>query len=165
MAITQRIIGILAISAALTLAGCSTAEPSAEPPAQPPTSTSQEEAPMTDTPITLQVNGTTISAVLYDNPAANSLRSQLPLTISMSDFGGQEVAGTPAQPLTMEGMPAGESAPRGTIGWYEPTGSVVVYYTDVSRFSGLVRIGHIKGDVGAFQGWGSARDVTIEEVR
>ncbi|MCA0448246.1 MAG: hypothetical protein LCH62_00555 [Proteobacteria bacterium] len=73
--------------------------------------------------------------------------------LAIADFGGQEVTAEPPRPLTMEGMPDGESAPAGTIGYYAPDGVVVLYYTDVGRYNGIVRLGRIDGDISILKGW------------
>ena len=113
-------------------------------------------------PIRITVGGSSLNATLSNNPAARSLISQLPLSLDFSDFGGQEVSARPPKPLTMEGMPSGESAPEGTIGYYTPDHVIVLYYTDVPRFTGIVRLGRIQGDMSAFRGWSGSQSVTIE---
>lgn len=118
---------------------------------------------MTVTDIRIRIDGgETLQARLWDNPAARDLIDQLPLTLDFSDYGRQEVLAEPPGPLTMQGMPAGESAPAGTIGWYAPGRSVVLYYANVGRFTGIVRIGAMDGDLSGLQGWDSVRPVTIE---
>lgn len=117
---------------------------------------------MDQTPIQITVGDQNFEAVLWDNPAARSLLEQLPLTLEFSDYGGQEVLAEPPQPLTMDGMPNGESAPAGTIGYYAPSRSVVLYYSDVRQYSGIVRIGSIDGDVSSLSGWNEPRSVTIQ---
>lgn len=137
------------------LAACSAADDTTE---EPP------EETMNETPIRIVIGDQTLEARLWDNPAAQSLLDQLPLTLDFSDYGRQEVLAEPPQPLTMEGMPAGESAPAGTIGYYAPGGVVVLYYTDVGRFDGIVRIGQIDGDVSVLTGGSDSRAVTIERA-
>ena len=117
-----------------------------------------------DTPIRVVIGEQSLEATLWDNPAARSLLDQLPLTLEFSDYGGQEVTAEPPRPLTMAGMPDGESAPTGTIGYYAPGGVLVLYYTDVGRFKGIVRLGQIDDDTSILNGWDDARPVTIERV-
>lgn len=117
---------------------------------------------MSETSIRIVIGGQVLNARLWDNPAAQSLIVQLPLTLDFSDYGGQEVLADLPQPLTMDAMPAGESAPEGTIGYYAPAEAVVLYYSDVGRYHGLVRIGEIAGNVSVLRGWNSARAITIE---
>lgn len=119
---------------------------------------------MSETSIRIVIGDQALEARLWDNPAARSLIDQLPLTLDFSDYGGQEVLAEPPQPLTMEGMPSGESAPEGTIGYYVPSEVIVLYYTDVGRYDGIVRIGQMDGDVSILTGWSGSRSVTIELV-
>lgn len=163
---------ITALALALSLAACGDRSPmpSAEiPTPNPPTAPTTTEPSaepsgdaVSETPIRIVVGDQIIEGRLWDNPAAQSLLDQLPLTLEFSDFGRQEVTAEPPRPLTMEGMPAGESAPSGTIGYYAPGGVVVLYYTDVGRFNGIVRIGQMDGDYSILQGWSDARAITIE---
>lgn len=124
--------------------------------------TDETDDTMDETPIRITVGDQELQAVLWDNPAAQSLIEQLPLTLDFSDYGGQEVLATPPQPLTMEGMPDGESAPAGTIGYYAPDAAVVLYYADVGRYPGIVRVGEIDGDLSILTGWTEPRALTIE---
>lgn len=88
---------------------------------------------MAETPIKITIGEDQVEGMLADNPAARDLISQLPLTLTFSDYGGQEIVATAPEGLTMEGMPSGESAPAGTIGYYAPQQAIVLYYTDVPR--------------------------------
>lgn len=119
---------------------------------------------MAETPIRIIVGDQTLEARLWDDSAARSLLDQLPLTLEFSDYGGQEVLATRPQPLAMEGMPAGESAPAGTIGYYAPGGVIVLYYSDVGRHNGIVRIGRIDQETSVLQGWSEPREVTIKRA-
>ncbi|MFT3942461.1 MAG: cyclophilin-like fold protein [Ancrocorticia sp.] len=173
---------LAAVTAGLLLTSCGAGGTSNEPTEPAPAATSvapplvqpssavsdntptpaQKEETMSETPIRITIGSEVINARLWDNPAAQSLIDQLPLTLDFSDYGGQEVLAEPPTPLTMEGMPAGESAPAGTIGYYAPTQSVVLYYSDVPRFSGIVRIGQMDDDVATLRGWSGPRSVAIE---
>ena len=180
----RRVVAVAFVPACAGLTGCSTDDNSPAPtpgsgastvagatstPAESPAPTRQTSAESTseapgEASIRVVVAGKTLSATLSDNPAANSLLEQLPLTLDFADFGGQEVTAEPPRPLTMEGMPDGESAPAGTIGYYAPDGVVVLYYTDVGRYNGIVRLGRINGDISILKGWDEARPVTIERA-
>lgn len=119
---------------------------------------------MNETPLRIAVEDQELDAYLYDNPAAHSLLDQLPLTLEFADYGGQEVLAEPPQQITTEGMLNGESAPPGTIGYYAPSGVLVLYYTDVGRFNGIVRLGHIDDDISILSNWDGPRTITIERV-
>ena len=119
---------------------------------------------MTENRIRITVDDHTLHARLHDNPAARSLLEQLPLTLEFSDYGRQEVLAEPLQTLATNGMPSGESAPTGTIGYYSPGRAIVLYYTDVGRFDGIMRIGAIDGDLSVLRGWTTSRSITIERA-
>lgn len=116
---------------------------------------------MASTPIRITIDGTTLDATLNDSPAARALTDRLPLSLEFSDYGGQEVLAPMSPALPMAGMPAGESAPAGTIGYYAPDNVLVLYYTDVGRFNGIVRLGEIHGDIDTLRGWDSPREVRL----
>ncbi|MBB3038071.1 cyclophilin-like fold protein [Hoyosella altamirensis] len=167
---TARRTAALALAACMMLTACSSIEPEPELTATTDAATPTETAPepsgeaVTEIPIRIVIGDQTLDAKLWNNPAAQSLIDQLPLTLDFSDYGGQEVLATPPQPLTMEGMPSGESAPAGTIGWYAPGGVIVLYYTNVGHYNGIVRIGQMDGDVSILTGWSGSRSVTIEQA-
>ncbi|MFV0433755.1 MAG: cyclophilin-like fold protein [Leucobacter sp.] len=178
---TIRSVALLALVACATLTACSTADPdpdrapavATEPAlsATPVPTTETTEAAtepsgevVTETRVRIIIGDETLDATLRDNPAAESLIERLPLTLEFSDYGGQEVLAEPPQQLTMEGMPSGESAPAGTIGWYAPGRAIVLYYADVGRYNGIVRIGEMDGDLSILTGWASPRSVTIERA-
>ena len=148
------------------LAACASPAPGSPSTGQAATVSSEPEpeATMGATPVSIVVGGQTLEARLWDSPTAQSLIDQLPLTLDFSDYGRQEVLAEPPHPLTTAGAPSGDSAPAGTIGWYAPGGVIVLYYTDVGRYDGIVRIGKIDGDVSVLAGWGGPRPVTIERA-
>ncbi|GAB2603373.1 hypothetical protein GCM10009696_06010 [Kocuria himachalensis] len=143
------VVMLLAVLVA-TLTACSTAGTagsSAKPQASSIHATTENHDDMSTssaaegTPITMDIEGTTVSATLFDNAAARSLIDQLPLELSLTDYGGQEkIAGLPA-PLSLEGMPAGDDADPLTIGYYAPDQALVLYYEHVGFYNGIVRLG------------------------
>ena len=165
----KRIALITVFAACATLAACATGggQAASSPPDPSSIPSDDSSEPLEDldmTPLRIIVGDRVLEGRLLDNPAARSLLDQLPLTLDFSDYGGQEVLAEPPLPLTMEGMPSGESAPAGTIGYYAPSRALVLYYSDVPRFTGIVRIGEIDGDLSVLRGWIGARPVTIELV-
>ena len=50
----------------------------------------------------------TITAQLADNPTAQDLTDQLPLTLTFQDFNRVEEVAELPRPLTMDGVPAGD---------------------------------------------------------
>jgi len=140
------------------LAGCSGVD-RAEPPASAPASASAAAtataAPTITTPteadpvhITIELDGETLIGRLTGSATARALAARLPATLTFADYGGQEqIARLPA-PLDTTGAPSTSDAPAGTIAYYVPDQSIVLYYTDVGSFPGIVPIGTVD-DVGA----------------
>jgi len=120
--------------------------------------TSRDETPESSTAVPEVEGGGSSFSALGGSEVVEAVK------LAIADFGGQEVTAEPPRPLTMEGMPDGESAPAGTIGYYAPDGVVVLYYTDVGRYNGIVRLGRIDGDISILKGWDEARPVTIERA-
>ena len=60
--------------------------------------------------------------------------------------GQEKIAALPA-PLSLDGESARSDAPALTIGYYNPSQSLVVYYEDVGTFGGIVPLGRLD-DVG-----------------
>lgn len=127
-------------------------------PSAPTTSSAESSSEAGDTPIVIEFDGTEVAGRLDDSAASASLIAQLPLTVTFSDYGGQEIIGRLPQPLDLEGAPGGAAAPALTIGYYVPQESLVLYYESVGYFSGIVPIGvfessdAIRGQTGAITG-------------
>ena len=91
--------------------------------------------------IRITVADQTITAQLADNPTAQDLIDQLPLTLTFADFNQVEKVAELPRPLTMDGVPAGDDPDINDIGYYAPSRSLVFYYGDVGYWQGIVRIG------------------------
>ena len=132
------------IALALSLAGCSTPSngpASTTPPPSPPETTPVAAGSSQLAPITIQIDGETVTGTLSGNTAARSLIEQLPLTLSFDDYGGKEKIAELPEPLSLDGVPAGDDADPLTIGYYAPDQALVLYYEHVGYFPGIVRIG------------------------
>jgi hypothetical protein len=110
---------------------------------------STKTAPET-TPITIRIGDETITGTLSGNATARSLIRQLPLTLSFTDYAGQEKLAELPAPLPLDGVPSGDDADPLTIGYYAPGQVLVLYYEHVGHFSGIVRIGTFD-DLGAIR--------------
>ena len=95
------------------------------------------------TTIRITVGGETVTGELNDNPTAQDLAGQLPLTLTLDDFNGVEKVGELPRPLTMDGVPAGADPEVNDIGYYRPSNGLVFYYGDVGYYNGIVRIGRL----------------------
>jgi hypothetical protein len=99
------------------------------------------KAPESGTPIHISFDGAAVSGTLFDNATARSLIGRLPLTLSFSDYGGQEKLAKLPEPLSLDGVPPGDDAGPLTIGYYAPGQVLVLYYEPVGYYQGIVRIG------------------------
>ena len=93
--------------------------------------------------IQIRVGSQSFAAQLEDNSATRDLVSLLPLTLFFRDFGGQEKLTTLPRKLDVSGTPKGDRATAGDIGYYSPSGSLVLYYKDVGYWEGIVRLGRL----------------------
>ena len=117
------------------------------------------------TTIRITVADQTITAQLADNPTAQDLASQLPLTLSIRDFNRVEKIAKLQRPLTMEGVPAGDDPDINDIGYYAPSNDLVFYYGEVGYFNGIVRIGWISGqDIELIERQRDGTRITVERA-
>ena len=114
------------------------------------------------TPIHIVIGATAITAELWDNAPARALVEKLPLTLDFSDLNAVEKIARLDAALPMTGMPDGDDPARRDIGWYAPSGDVVLYYGDVDYWPGIARIGHISGDLDTIADQRSDFTATIE---
>jgi hypothetical protein len=115
------------------------------------------------TNIRITVDGRTFTAQLADNPTARDLVDQLPLTLRFRDFNRVEKIAELPRPLTMDGVPAGADPEINDIGYYAPSGDLVLYYGDVGYFNGIVRIGRLDAeDMSVIESQPGAFELTID---
>ncbi|MCV7255381.1 hypothetical protein H7J86_24780 [Mycobacterium hackensackense] len=96
--------------------------------------------------IRIVINGQPVSARLFDNATARELAGQLPLTLSFRDLNQVEKIAKLPLPLTMDGVPEGDDPSPTDIGYYAPSGDLVLYYGDVGYWNGIVRIGQFSSE-------------------
>lgn len=110
-------------------------------PAQPAPESGETVPEPTGTAVTLTIGEQRITATLNDSPAARALAQQLPLTLTFHDFNAVEKIARLETPLPMAGMPPGDDPEIADIGFYAPSGDLVLYYGDVGYFAGIARLG------------------------
>jgi hypothetical protein len=120
--------------------------------------------PPDGTPIRITIGTTVLTGRLHDNPTARDLLTQLPLTLAFSDLNGVEKIGRLPRALTMNGVPAGDDPEIRDIGYYDPSGDLVLYYGDVGYWNGIVRIGRYDGSIEPVQGLDDGAVLTIEQA-
>jgi hypothetical protein len=133
--------------ATVLLAACSSS-PDPRAPAPAPTASSAAPTPAegSTTAIRLRIGDTAIQARLNDTATARDLLTQLPLTLTFRDFNGVEKIAPLPRALSIEGVPAGDSGRPLDLGYYSPTGDLVIYDGDVGYYRGIVRIGRYEAD-------------------
>ncbi|MFX1240692.1 MAG: cyclophilin-like fold protein [Promethearchaeota archaeon] len=92
--------------------------------------------------INVQYNSYTIVYELNNSQAAKELYEQLPLTITVEDFGNNEKIFYPPKKLDTTGTPLA-NAQFGTLAYYAPWGDVVMFYDDFGSASGLYELGNV----------------------
>ena len=115
------------------------------------------------TNIRITVDDRTFTAQLADNATARDLVDQLPLTLRFRDFNRVEKIAELPRPLTMDGVPAGADPEINDIGYYAPSGDLVLYYGDVGYFTGIVRIGRLDAeDMSAIEPQPDGFELTVD---
>ncbi|MBK8177276.1 MAG: hypothetical protein IPK66_19075 [Rhodospirillales bacterium] len=140
-------------------AGCGRAEPSDTPAkadATPP-DVGKNRRPTVFT-IEIVSGDRRWTARIDDTPAARDFLAQLPLKLTLKDFGGNEKIADLPRRLTREGAPDAITPRAGDVAFYAPWGNLAIFYGHGHHSPGLVPPGRIEGDVSALAG---GRPVTV----
>ena len=107
---------------------------------QETTSIEMEESNVETNQISVTCGDTQVVYALNDSPAAQSLLSQLPLTVAVEDFSTNEKVFYPPQELDTSDTPLAEGG-AGTLAYYAPWGDVVLFYDSFSANGSLYELG------------------------
>ena len=107
---------------------------------QETTSIEMEESNVETNQISVTCGDTQVVYELNDSPAAQSLLSQLPLTVEVEDFSTNEKVFYPPQELDTSDTPLAEGG-AGTLAYYAPWGDVVLFYDSFSANGSLYELG------------------------
>ena len=107
---------------------------------QPQNTTETEEENVETSQISVTCGDMQVVYELNDSPAAQSLLSQLPLTVAVEDFSTNEKVFYPPQELDTSDTPLAEGG-AGTLAYYAPWGDVVLFYDSFSANSSLFELG------------------------
>lgn len=125
------------------------------------TSSETEEIDMESTQISVTCGDVQVVYALNDSPAAQSLLSQLPLTVAVEDFSTNEKVFYPPRELDTSDTPLAEGG-AGTLAYYAPWGDVVLFYDSFSANGSLYGLGEaVSGAEGISQMTGT---ITVEVV-
>lgn len=108
------------------------------------------------------IGGAIFEGTLGDTPTARDLTTLLPLTLEFRDLNSVEKIAPLPRALTMEGVPAGDDPEPQDIGYYEPTGNLVLYYGDVGYWDGIVRLGTFDTDLSVLVGLTGTFTATVQ---
>ncbi len=128
---------------------------------QPQNTTETEEENVETNQISVTCGDTQVVYELNDSPAAQSLLSQLPLTVVVEDFSTNEKVFYPPQELDTTDTPLAEGG-AGTLAYYAPWGDVVLFYDSFSANGSLYELGEaVSGveNIGQMSG-----TITVETV-
>ena len=114
------------------------------------------------TSIRIRIGETVLDGRLWDNPTAQDLIAQLPLTLEFRDFNGVEKIARLPRELTMDGVPEGDDPEPQDIGYYAPSGDLVFYYEDVGYWVGIVRLGVFDSDMNVIRNQTGHFTATVE---
>src|SRR5215218_3299527 len=131
------------------------ARPTSMPSAEPTT------RPASNMKINLKLPDKTLTATLYDTPAARDFVALLPLTLTLEDYSKTEKISDLPKTLTKEGAPAGADPSVGDIAYYAPWGNLALFYEDFGYSDGLILLGKLDGGAETLSVPGSVK-VTIE---
>ncbi|AIJ48432.1 hypothetical protein Cthiooxydans_37400 [Comamonas thiooxydans] len=114
--------------------------------------------------IQLTINEQPIAAIVVNSGAARDFLALLPLTLTLDDYAATEkIAPLPAK-LSTAGEPKGMTPSIGDITYYAPWGNLAIFYKGFGHANGLVKLGHITGDMSLLRGPGPLTAL-IEIVR
>ena len=91
--------------------------------------------------IKISNNEYTITYLLNESLASQSLYQQLPLDIQVENYGDNEKIFYPPIPLDTTNTPLLINGQVGTLGYFAPWGDVVMYYGECEAYSGLYILG------------------------
>ena len=90
--------------------------------------------------IAIRSGSNTVLYALNESTAADSLYSQLPLTLEVEDYSTNEKIFYPPKPLDTSDTPLAQEG-AGTLAYYAPWGDIVLFYDDYSENPSLFVLG------------------------
>lgn len=86
---------------------------------------------------------------MYDNAAAHSFLSLLPLTMTFDDYNASEKTSRLAnnKSLNIQDAPSRYAPTAGELGYYSPWRDLVIYHRDFSYSSGIVPLGKVRSGI------------------
>lgn len=113
--------------------------------------------------IRVESNGQSTVFELNGSLAAKELYAQLPLDITVEDFGGNEKIFYPPQKLKTSDTPLISGAKAGTLAYYAPWGDVVMFYKKFGSAAGLYELGQAISGEESIKGMSGSLQITQEK--
>ncbi|CAN7305716.1 cyclophilin-like fold protein [Variovorax sp. LjRoot178] len=103
--------------------------------------------------IRLNVDGQTVTATLYDNPAAADFVSLLPLSLTLNDYARIERIAYLPRKLIEGRVESTVPVKEGDLAYYAPWGNLAVFVEDgTGNYTGdLIRLGAVETGLPALQ--------------
>ena len=115
--------------------------------------------------VLLTIGDQSFTVDLYDNPTADDLYNQIPLTLTINDYTGwDEKIIRLDKKLSMEDAPDGEEPFYPEVGYYEPGNWIALYYGEIGYWSGKVPLGIINATTTELANLPTGKTVTIEKI-
>ena len=116
--------------------------------------------------IVINVDGKRFIVDMYDNPTANDLLSQLPLTLKANNYAGyDEKVIRLKTSLSMEKAPKGDDPELLELGYYEPGQWLALYYGYIGYWSEKVPLGKINASIKELNSISDNSSVVIELLK
>jgi hypothetical protein len=122
------------------------------------------DAFMEDVKVKLTFNNEVAIVNMYDNPTSRDFLSQLPLTITLEDYGGTEKISYLSKKLSTEEAPSGSDPSVGDFAYYAPWGNLAIYYKDFGFSNGLITLGKIESGLENLETMKDNFTVHVEKV-
>ncbi|WP_081298542.1 cyclophilin-like fold protein [Gilliamella sp. wkB108] len=93
--------------------------------------------------IKLTLDNQPIIIELFDNSASRQLLKQLPLSLTLSDFAGEEKIAYLPNKLILQDTPKASTIPS-DFTYYAPWGNLAIFYKGYGQAEGVYALGRIK---------------------
>lgn len=84
------------------------------------------------------------TARIADTPAGRDFLGQLPLDVTLREYGGNQMIADLPRALTRDGAPDAATPRAGDIAFYAPWGNLAIFYGDGRHSPGLIPLGRIE---------------------
>jgi hypothetical protein len=112
----------------------------------------------------LTFNGAEAVVNLRDSPTSRELLSSLPMTLTLSDYGGTEKVAALPRRLSTENAPEGIEPSIGDFTYYAPWGNLAIFYKGFRCSKGLVALGRMESGMEHLAALEGDATVTIRKI-